>query len=65
MDGSGTTGNFSNRAHRRVQHNGIAGPDAELAKVVRQFLDQYIANYLKGNCPANGAIQGDRLRDLV
>ena len=25
MDGIGSTGNFSNRAHRSVQHNGIAG----------------------------------------
>ena len=38
MDGIGTTGNFSNRAYRSVKHNGIAGPDAEVAKVVREFL---------------------------
>jgi hypothetical protein len=38
MDVIGTTGNFSNRSHRNMQHYCIGSPDAELAKVIRQFL---------------------------
>jgi hypothetical protein len=34
----GTTGNFSNRSHRSVQHYCIAGPDAQRAKAVRQLV---------------------------
>jgi hypothetical protein len=34
----GTTGNFSNRAHGSMQHDGVGSPDAQLAKVSRQLL---------------------------
>ncbi len=34
----GTTGNFSNRSYRSMQHYCIGSPDAQLAKVIRQFL---------------------------
>src|SRR5882762_1611166 len=36
----GTTGNFSNRSHRSMRHYSIGSPDAQLAKVIRQFLDR-------------------------
>ena len=65
MDGIGTAGNFSNRAHRRVQHYSIAGLMPSLRKSFASSWTEYIANYLKGNCPTNRAIQGDQLRDLV
>ena len=32
------TGHFSNRSHRSVQHYCIASLDAQLAKLIRQFL---------------------------
>ena len=38
MDGIGISGNFSDRPHRSMQHDGIASRDAQLAKVIRQFL---------------------------
>jgi hypothetical protein len=34
----GTTGKFSNRSHRSVQHYCIAGPDAQRARAARQLL---------------------------
>jgi len=55
MDGIGTAGNFSNRAHQRVQHSGIAGPDASLRKSFASSWTEHIADYLKGNCPTNRA----------
>jgi hypothetical protein len=38
MDLIGPSSNFSNCAHRGMQHHGIGGLDAQLAKVTRQFL---------------------------
>jgi hypothetical protein len=35
MDLIGPSGNFSNRAHRGMQHRHISGPDARLVKVTR------------------------------
>src|ERR1700730_10556707 len=40
MDAIGTTGNFSSRSHRSMQHYCIGSPDAQLAKVICQFLDR-------------------------
>src|ERR1700677_603499 len=37
MDGIGTSGNFSDRSHRSMQHDGIASSDAQVAKVIREF----------------------------
>lgn len=37
MDLIGTSGNFADRAHRGVEHHGVAGRDTEFAKVSRQL----------------------------
>src|ERR1700737_1709968 len=48
MDAIGTTGNFSNRSHRSMQHYCIGSPDAQLAKVISQFLYRVHSKLPKG-----------------
>src|ERR1700677_4551709 len=54
VNGVRATGNFSNRSHRSVQHDSIASPDAQVAKVIRQFLYR-----MHSNAPRHPP-QGDR-----
>jgi hypothetical protein len=47
----GTTGDFSRRSHRSTQHECIGGLGAELAKVIREFLFEYIGTHLRQQQP--------------
>jgi hypothetical protein len=38
MDLIGPDGDFSNRAYRGMQHHGIRGGNAQLAKVIRELI---------------------------